>query len=652
MVVVSSMRNRAHRIRTKDPCSPVLLWKARSFRGGALYKLGFLALVLAASSLSGYSQGREEEALRHFKAAQSAQSAGSLDVAAAEYLQVIRLSPEIAEPYASLGLVYNAQGKYESSAHTLLKAEKLKPGLPGVSLFLGIDYVRLQQPALAIPYLSEAIRIEPKNREAHTWLCRALWKDGQIAAALKNLDEASDLFPSDAPLLLDLGEAYRRAADRAVREILSASKGKPLLHQVYGDIYKDERSWDKAMAHYERAVSEDPHWPGAHFGLGEIALSTGRLGDAAQEYHLELQITPNSAAPLARLAEVEMLKGNADEALTLLHSAIQISPEAASNALGLPRMYPDATANLNEQLQNQLRGSVKLIEGSQPSAERSLALAVAYVRLNKDRDASSLPEWVAFQASLKQKTPVNFYEKSVASYNRHNFKAAASDLNKWHKLHPLDLQADYLLARSYRNLSYATLERLLTVAPDSYSAHQLLGETYEDAGKNDQALAEYRIVAASVPDLPGVHYSVGHLLMKMGQGKEALPELMEELRLNPNHAEANAEVGSILLAESEQVDATPYLERAIQLNPELWETRRQLGKAYYLQKNLKKAEEVLQLATKNDPQGLAHYQLGLVYRDLGERSAAQEQFSISRKAKLDSLSEAENQMTTVETLNR
>ncbi|MEG9435050.1 tetratricopeptide repeat protein, partial [Edaphobacter sp. HDX4] len=185
-----------------------------------------------------------------------------------------------------------------------------------------------------------------------------------------------------------------------------------------------------------------------------------------------------------------------------------------------------------------------------------------------------------------------------------------------------------------------------------YSAHQLLGETYEYAGKDDQALAEYRIVAASAPDLPGVHYSVGHLLMRMGQDKEALSELIEELRLNPSNAEADAAVGSILLGRSEQADAVPYLEKAIQLNPDLSETRRQLGKAYYLQKDFRKAEDVLRVALKDDPQGLAHYQLGLVYRDLGDKIAAQEQFAISRKAKLDSLSDAENRMTAVGNLNR
>ena len=39
----------------------------------------------------------------------------------------------------------------------------------GVSLWLGIDEVRLNHPALAVPLLREAVRQDPQNKEAETW---------------------------------------------------------------------------------------------------------------------------------------------------------------------------------------------------------------------------------------------------------------------------------------------------------------------------------------------------------------------------------------------------------------------------------------------------------------------------------------------------
>ena len=194
------------------------------------------------------------------------------------------------------------------------------------------------------------------------------------------------------------------------------------------------------------------------------------------------------------------------------------------------------------------------------------------------------------------------------------------------------------------------MEQLLAVAPDSYPAHQLLAETYENAEQDEKALAEYKVVAAMAPDLPGVHFSIGHILLQKGQQDQAREELAAELRINPDHPEANAEMGTILLNQMDPAQATPYLEKALQLNPDLWPTYRELGKAYYLQKNFAKAEAALQPAVRHDADGQAHYQLGLVYRSMGQKQEANEQFEISRKLKLAALAHDETKMNTLESL--
>ena len=216
-----------------------------------------------------------DAATQHFNAAHQAQDAGDLDSAAREYSEVIRLRPGAAEAYASIGLVYNAQGKFAESARALGKAERLKPGLPGVSLYLGIDYEEQRQAASAIPRLVEAIRLDAASKDANVWLGRALWDEGRTQQALQQLHKTSVLFPSDPALLLESGEAYHKAAELGIQGVIAGATGTPLLHQVYGDVYKDERLWEAAMAHYYRALELDPHWRGAHFGLGEITAFDG-----------------------------------------------------------------------------------------------------------------------------------------------------------------------------------------------------------------------------------------------------------------------------------------------------------------------------------------------------------------------------------------
>jgi tetratricopeptide (TPR) repeat protein len=615
--------------------------------------IGYTALLALATLLYGTTlraQDADAEAAQHYAAAHQAQDAGNLDLAATEYLAVIRLHPEVAEAYASLGLVYNAQGKFAESARTLAKAERLKRGLPGVSLYLGIDYEKQRQAALAVPQLIEAVRLEPANKQAHTWLARALWDDGRIQPAIEQARKTSLLFPSDPALLLDLGEAYRKAADLGIQHVLTAARSTPLVHQVYGDIYKDNRAWENAAAHYYRALEQDPHWQGAHYGLGDVAVRRDKLEIATQEYQHELEANPGSAAALARLGEIAMLENKPDDALAFFAKAIHVGAYQAANALGLPRSYPAAAEDLSPQAQDQLRACLPTLQAAPASASRALALAFADARLGND-DAS-LTAWKDFTLNTAHPTDLSGRERGFDNYYRQDFEAAAGDLSNWVKLHPNDLQAEYLLARTYRDLSLATLEHLLALAPDSYPAHQLLAETYQNAEQDEKAVAEYRVVEGMAPDLPGVHFSIGHLLLKMSQQDPAREELAAELRLNPDHAEANAEMGTILLDRLDAANAIPYLEKAVQLDPDQWATYRQLGKAYYMQKDYAKAETALQQAVRHDPQGLAHYQLGLVYRSMGQKEAANAQFEISRKLKLEALAHDETQMTTLKSVEQ
>jgi tetratricopeptide (TPR) repeat protein len=142
--------------------------------------------------------------------------------------------------------------------------------------------------------------------------------------------------------------------------------------------------------------------------------------------------------------------------------------------------------------------------------------------------------------------------------------------------------------------------------------------------------------------------AVGTILIKMNRQDEALGELEEELRLSPENAEANAGVGDIYMTRADSAKAIPYLERAVQQDGSLWSVRQQLGKAYYMQKEYAKAITQLQNVARNDTDGSVHFQLGLVYRALGQTAKAGEQFDISRKLKLEAVAHSETELNTLQ----
>jgi len=580
------------------------------------------------------AQDGDAEALRHFQAGQRAQQAGSYDAAAQEFLKVIALMPNAAEAYASLGLAYNAESKYPESARALEKAQSLKPGLPGVSLYLGIDLVKLNRPAAAILELQKAQRQEPANKQPYLWLSAALNAAGRTPEAIDRLQVANGRFPSDPEILFRLGEAYRAQATAGTESIILAAAGKPMAHQVYGDIYKDQGLWLKAIGHYRRALGENSSWRGAHLGLGEVALLRKNLDEAQREFHRELEISPRSASADAGLAQIALLRGNPVEALALLDEAIHIAPAETSFALGLPPSRANTDASAGAGFLDKLRTCVPALADASPSPARSLALAYIHARLG-DR-TSFASSWNEFLGTAPNNmVAAHAYGRAESAFYRGDLTTAAGELRSWLRADPGDLQATYLLARTYRRLSLSILAELLTLAPNSYPAHQLLAETYENAEDDERAIAEYRIVGKTAPGLPGVHVALGRLLAKTGKPDEALTEFNDELRVNPDHAEANAEIGAIFVERGEQEKGIAFLAKAVRVEPDLWAAHRELGEAYYKQGRLELARTELLQAVEHDPEGQANYQLGRVYLALGSTADAKKAFVRSQEIKED-----------------
>lgn len=591
--------------------------------------LGFLLLFHPAAVPADI----DSDISHHFFAARQAQSSGNFDLAVEEYQAVIRLAPDLAEARVNLGLVYHLQAKYEASAREFEKALALKVGLRGVNLFLGIDYVKLGQASRGVPCLKSAVAQEPANQQAWVWLGTALWDAGQEREAMAQLRHAARMFVSNPDILFLLGQAYRDAANEEMERVL-ADIGTPLYHQAFGDVYRQQQLWEQARGHYRRALEKDPHWAGAHLGLGDIWFARGEWEQARREYLAE-----PAAAASARLADISLVQGRADEALGFLRAAIAKGPDAASNALRLPALPFADDVPPDTQARNGYQQSLADLEKLPPSPERALALAAVYLRLGRVPDAAR--EWERYRKALPAASPpANGFERAKNEFERHDFEAARSHLAAWLASHPADLHAHYLMARVFQSLSLSILAEMLSASPDSPRTHQLLAQTFAGREDNQKALAEFRTADAASPGLAGVHFAMGELLWKMNQPDQAMAEFQQELRLNPSYAEASAAAGTILVSRHASDQAIPYLERAIHFKPGLVLAHRELGTAFYQRHEYAQAAVELEKAAADDSEGNVHYLLGNIYRQLGRATEASAAFAESRRIKLERLNAA------------
>jgi tetratricopeptide (TPR) repeat protein len=585
----------------------------------------------------GHAQENNSEVQKHFAAAQQDQQEDRLDAAAQEYQRVLGLQPRLPEAFVNLGLVYYAQAKFDESARALEKAASLRPGMHGVSLWLGIDDVKLNRPAQGATLLREAIQQDPTDKLAQGWLATALWDEGQVDPALLQLRQATLQFPDDPDLLFARGEASGKAATQQTERLLEDSAGTSLSDLIYGTHYAEERDWVKAEGHLRRAIEREPHSLGARLELAQAFLLQAKLPAAQEQLEQAVALEPRSASALALSGELLLLMQHTTEGLSRIEKAVETDPNEALDALELPPENEIIREHAGDELVSLSRQAKQKLEGdSIPSPAREVALAALYA-LAGDED-SAIRACQRIGAARTSLSPsASLFTQAMTAIHLHRFDDAELLLLRWLAAHPEDRAARYELILVRRNIFMAQVTRLFTVAPDSYHVHQLLGQLYVGREEDDKALVEYLAVAAARPDLPGVHFWLGHLYWKHGDADHATAELTRELELSPGHPEANAELGTVLVAEERAPEAIPHLESAIRSKPDLWPAYGQLGRAYAIEKNYPRAEKVLRLALGHDQDASAHYQLALVLRTEGKREEAAQAFAEVRTIKTEKM---------------
>jgi tetratricopeptide (TPR) repeat protein len=201
---------------------------------------------------------------------------------------------------------------------------------------------------------------------------------------------------------------------------------------------------------------------------------------------------------------------------------------------------------------------------------------------------------------------------------------------------PDDPDLLYMGSHVYSDLSTQASQRLLTVAPESYQAHQLNAEVLAIQGKLNEAAEEYRKVLALNPPLSGIHYQLGELLLAGERGPNTLDaakrEFEEELRLHPRSSGSEYELGEMARQARQWDEAIEHFNRALSIDPQFPDALIGLGKSLVSAGRPEEAVAPLERAVKFEPANAnAHYQLSFAYRRLGRGQEAAKELAAYRE---------------------
>jgi Flp pilus assembly protein TadD len=170
--------------------------------------------------------------------------------------------------------------------------------------------------------------------------------------------------------------------------------------------------------------------------------------------------------------------------------------------------------------------------------------------------------------------------------------------------------------------------------PDDHMAHNNLGLAYDNQGRANEAIGEYKEALRLKPDYAKAHNNLGLAYYDMGRMDEAMVEYKKAISLRPGYANAHNNLGIAYYDMGRMDEAIGEYKKAISLRPGYADAHNNLGIAYYDMGRMDEAIGEYKKAISLRP-GYAnvHNNLGLAYYDMGRMDEAIDEYKKAIKVK-------------------
>jgi tetratricopeptide (TPR) repeat protein len=150
------------------------------------------------------------------------------------------------------------------------------------------------------------------------------------------------------------------------------------------------------------------------------------------------------------------------------------------------------------------------------------------------------------------------------------------------------------------NIPQDGIAAIATPAVDMYKKFDHAMEL-ADKGQYDEAIIEWRELAATHPDDPRILNNLGSALVMRGRYAEAIPEFERSVELDPQYPAHQDNLGRALLAAGRPDDAILRIEKGLQYYPDSAELHNDLGLAFGSKRRIEEAEAEFAKALEINP---------------------------------------------------
>jgi tetratricopeptide (TPR) repeat protein len=617
-----------------------------------------ISTFLSATAFTGQASTNSQEAKESLAMrAEDAQRRGDYRTAAQIYQEMLKVTPNSSELRADLGLMHHLLGQYAEAIRDFQEALRQNPRLFVPNLFLGLDLLQVGRARVALPYLAMAHKLNPHDSNALLGLGRAYAALGDLLNARAWYEKAVQMDSKNPRAWFGLGSTYMSLEDEGVERMGKAHLDSAYFQSLGAESFVQEGRFEDAIAKYRQLLEARSGPPCLRAEYGFALIQSGKLSDARQEFQTQLRQDPGCLMATLGVAQIAIRDGNTATALNNISKVWQADPSFLSanapvlwegmstdkigsfeSALIRASSPKDMQPGLKHALLTDLASWRK--EPVETFAEESTNFLAApskqapNVKVQKTAVARASQfysggKYTACQEILKPAvsslTPGDSLLLAQCAYDSGDFRTSFQASQRGIDSNARSPAAWYWRIKASQVLAVNAFVQAGLTGLNSPAVLVMLGNVYRDAKKFNQAEAEYRKAIELEPRDAAAHLGLAVTFYREFLLDKALPELRTVLQLAPQNPQASFMMADILCLRREFAQAEPYAKAALngdQSNLPL--VHALLGKIYASRGRTTEAIKELQQALPDDQDGSFHYQIAVLYRQVGDANAARE----------------------------
>ena len=310
--------------------------------------------ILFAQQARSPSERSAPDFQQQYLQAQTAAASGRYEEARAQFEQLEKMDPSVAEVHAALAGLYFEQREYTLAVREIHAAQKLKPSLPRLDMLLALSLSELGQYKDALPRLEKGFKQSADaddRRMCGLQLLRAYDALGRNSDAVQTALQLNKLYPDDPEILYHTGRVYGNQAYVVMEKLHDSAPNSIWMLQAQGEANEANKDYDSALIAFNHVLQIDPRRPGIHYKIGRVYLR--RYNDARRpedrvqakrEFNAELELDPGNGNAAYELAQMAADDNNLDEAKTRFEQLVQRFPEFEPALVGLGGVYLQSQA--------------------------------------------------------------------------------------------------------------------------------------------------------------------------------------------------------------------------------------------------------------------------------------------------------------------